>query len=65
MNALKKARKELKQTQMESAHNIGISYSMYTKMESGDKNPSIETMKKVAKYFNKTVDELFFTADSH
>ena len=65
MNALKDARKELGKTQIQAAQDIGISYSMYVKMELGDKNPSRETMKKTAKYFKKTVDELFFTEFNH
>lgn len=65
MNALKNARKELGKTQNEAARDIGISYSMYVKMELGDKNPSRETMNKTARYFKKTVDELFFTNFNH
>lgn len=65
MNALKDARKELGKTQVQAAQDIGISYSMYVKMELGDKNPSRETMNKTAKYFKKTVDELFFTQFNH
>ncbi|RXS45011.1 XRE family transcriptional regulator, partial [Lactiplantibacillus plantarum] len=38
---------------METAEGIGISYSMYTKMESGNKKPSIDTMRKTASYFGK------------
>lgn len=53
MNTLRKARQELKQTQVETAEGIGISYSMYTKMESGNKKPSIDTMRKTASYFGK------------
>lgn len=65
MNALRKARQELKQTQVETAKGIGISYSMYTKMESGNKKPSIDTMRKTASYFGKTVDEIFFAKIVH
>lgn len=61
MNAIKDARKELGKTQVQAAQDIGISYSMYAKIELGYRSPSRKTMEKMSKYFKKTVDELFFT----
>lgn len=61
MNTIRDARKELGKTQIQVAQDLGISYSMYVKIELGRRNPSIKTMKKMSNYFKKTVDELFFT----
>ncbi|OFA10797.1 HTH-type transcriptional regulator ImmR [Lentilactobacillus sunkii] len=60
MNNLKKERKRLGITQAEAAERSGISYSMYSQMESGFKDPSMSTMKKVSKLYQKSVDYLFF-----
>ena len=61
MNTIRDTRKELGKTQIQVAQDLGISYSMYVKIELGRRNPSIKTMKKMSNYFKKTVDELFFT----
>lgn len=60
MNPLREARNELKLTQPQAAKAIGISYSMLSKVESGDKKPSFDTIKKIVKFYGKTADELFF-----
>lgn len=65
MNPLKEARREKGLSQFESAKGIGISYSMLVKMENGSKSPSKKTMGKTAKFYGKTVDELFFTNFVH
>lgn len=61
MSAVKDAREKLGKTQIQVAQDIGISYSMYAKIELGYRSPSKKTMEKMSKYFKKTVDELFFT----
>jgi len=65
MNALKKARTEKQLTQKEASDSIGISYSMLSKMELGLKTPSKETMLKVANFYGKTIDSLFFADSVH
>lgn len=64
MNNLKKERNRLGLTQLEAAKQAGISYSMYTKMESGIKDPSMDTMKKIAKMYKRSVDYLFFDSST-
>jgi putative transcriptional regulator len=49
--------KNLTQGQVASA--VGISQSMYARIEAGDRSPRLETMAKLAKFFGVTVDWLF------
>ena len=65
MNPLQKARKEKGLSQINAAKGIGISYSMLAKVETGEKSPSKETMWKMARFYGKTVDELFFAQTVH
>lgn len=55
---LKKLRKTRGLTQEQAAVKIGISPSMYKKVESGERLGSYETLKKIADYFGVTVDFL-------
>ncbi len=48
-----KARKELNLTQKELAEKIGIQQSNISRLESGDYNPSLDFLKKVAKGLGK------------
>ena len=43
------------------AKEIGISYSMLSKIEDGIRKPSEDLKKQIAEYYGKTVDEIFFT----
>jgi putative transcriptional regulator len=56
-------------TQEQAAQDIGISRSMLAMMESGDRVGSYHTLKKVADYYGKSVEELFeqnfFNQDAH
>ena len=45
-------------SQKELAESIGVSDVMISMYEQGKKNPSLETISKIAKYFNVTVDYL-------
>ena len=46
-------------TQKELAQKSDVSFSMVSKLESGEKkNPSFDTLKKIAKALNVSVDEL-------
>lgn len=48
-------------TLRETAIQIGIPYSTYAMIEAGHRFPRRDLAIKIAKFYNKTVDELFFT----
>lgn len=60
MNKLISARKKKGLTQEEAAKSIGISYSMLTKLERGFRGASDKTKIKIAKFYNSSVQEIFF-----
>lgn len=47
-------------TQQQVADDIGISQSAYAMYETGQRMPSDEKKKKIADYYNRTVQSLFF-----
>lgn len=49
-----------KRTQAKVAADIGISQSTYAMYETGKRVPSDEKKRKIAKYFGKTVQYIFF-----
>jgi putative transcriptional regulator len=53
-------REELAMTQEELANQIGISQSMVALIESGRRDPRRQLKIKIAKYFNVTVEWLFY-----
>ena len=56
---IKKLRKKYKLSQEELAKKAGITYSTLIKIESGfNKNPTLETLVKVAKALEVGIDEL-------
>lgn len=55
---LKKLRIEQQKTQKEVAQAINITQFTYSNYEIGKTQPDIETLKKLAKYFHTTVDNL-------
>lgn len=57
---LVKERKKLGLTQREAAEKIGITQSMLAMLENGSRMGTDETKIKVAKFYNKTIDFLFF-----
>ncbi|EPC24547.1 Transcriptional regulator, Cro family [Lacticaseibacillus paracasei subsp. paracasei Lpp46] len=59
MNPIRKARMKKKMTQEEAAKSIGISYSMYAKIENGNRGASQKTMKRMADFFGESVDAFF------
>lgn len=61
---LKKLRKENKITQMQLANHLGFFHSAIVKWEKGICEPTFDTLIKIAKYFNVTVDYLLGTTDS-
>ena len=56
---IKKLRKLHKLSQEQLAHKAGITYSTLIKLESGaNKNPTIETVQKLANAFGVGLDEM-------
>lgn len=55
---LKQLRKKLKKTQEEVANELRIKKQNYQNYELGKREPDIETLCKLAKYFNCSLDEL-------
>lgn len=55
---LKKLRKEKKLSQKEVADAIGVARSTYTQYELGDSQPAYEILKKLAEFFDVSVDYL-------
>lgn len=55
---LKKLRIEQQKTQKEVAQAIDITQFTYSNYEIGKTQPDIETLKKLAKYFHTTIDNL-------
>ncbi|MFC1567028.1 helix-turn-helix domain-containing protein, partial [bacterium] len=56
---LKKYRKKISWSQQKLAEKAGLSYNAITKIEQGSaKNPTIQTIAKIADAFNVSIDEL-------
>jgi len=56
---VKQLRKKHNLSQEDLAKKAGITYSTLIKIESGaNKNPTLDTLKKISLAFNKTIDEL-------
>lgn len=49
-------------TQREVAESIGIAASTYSMYENGERVPSDSVKVKLANYFGKTVQEIFFSS---
>ena len=60
---LKKLRKERKLTQKDIATFLNISQPAYQQFESGKKKMNLETMEKLADYFNVSTDYLLGKTD--
>ncbi|MGX7074505.1 helix-turn-helix domain-containing protein [Falseniella ignava] len=60
---LKKLRKEGKLTQKDIATFLNISQPAYQQFESGKKKMNLETMEKLADYFNVSIDYLLGKTD--
>ena len=48
-------------TKQQVADALGISFSSYVKYERDERNPSDNTKRRIAKYFGKSVESIFFT----
>ena len=53
---LKQLRLQNKQTQIELAQAIGLSFSAISMYERGERKPDFETLEIIADYFNVTID---------
>lgn len=56
----KKRRVELKMMQMEVAEKADISNNFYSNIERGNTKPSVETVFKICKALNLSLDEIIF-----
>lgn len=54
-------RKKRGETQAEVAKSVGVSISSYNFYETGQRNPSDEVKKRIAKHFDRTVQFIFFS----
>lgn len=64
MKNLKKIRLERKLTQEELADYINVSKSTYSRYESGTTEPDMDTLNKLADFFNVSVDYLLGREES-
>ena len=49
-----------KKSQRKVAEDLGISFSSYVKYERNERVPRDDTKVKIAKYFHKSVQDIFF-----
>ncbi len=61
---LVKCREKLGFSKQETARRVGVSQPAYLRYESGDRNPSIQVIKEIAKVLNTSVDYLIDITDS-
>ena len=59
MNNFKTLRKKLNKTQLEVAKDLNLAQTTYAGYENGKAQPNLETMIRLANYFNTTLDYLF------
>lgn len=60
---LKTARERKGISQKEIAENIGVAKSTYSLYESGNREPNVQTIKKIADFLNISADELLGIED--
>ena len=58
MNAIKSIRESKNLTQKQVAESCNLSKSVYSRYESGERNPSIKAAKAIAKALDCSIDEL-------
>jgi transcriptional regulator with XRE-family HTH domain len=49
----------------EVAAAIGVSVSSYTKYERNERNPGDDIKRDIARFFGRSVQEIFFATDEH
>lgn len=65
MNRLKEFRKKHGLTAKQLAEKVGSSRSNISMIEIGLRKADIELAKRIADFFNTTIEEIFFADDSH
>lgn len=65
INRLKECREKIGISKHETARRIGISQPAYLRYESGDRKPSLQTTKEIAKVLNTSVDYLVGESDDN
>jgi transcriptional regulator with XRE-family HTH domain len=63
-NRMKDRRKSLKYTQEQFAEVIGISASSYTRIENAFQKPSLDTLIRIARHLDLSLDYLVFGAEN-
>ncbi len=58
-NLVEELRKEKQEKQEDLANSVGVSRQTIISIEKGKYNPSILLAFKIAKHFNKTIEEVF------
>jgi len=64
-NIVEKERTNLKITQEDLAQAIGVTRQTIIAIEKGNYTPSVALALKIANYFNKSVESLFFLDEEH
>lgn len=59
MLRLKELRNEMNVTQQQISEYLGVSRPTYTRYENGEREPSLEMIKKLARFFQVSIDCLF------
>ena len=65
INRLKECREKIGISKQEAARRIGISQPAYLRYESGDRKPSLQTTKEIARVLNTSVDYLVGNSDDN
>ncbi|MGB2561818.1 helix-turn-helix transcriptional regulator [Leuconostoc mesenteroides] len=63
LNNLEKLRKEHKVSQQEFAQYLGVTRQTISSLENGRYNPSILLAMKIARYFGKSVEDIFIYSE--
>ena len=65
INRLKECREKIGISKQEAARRIGISQPAYLRYESGDRKPSLQNTKEIARVLNTSVDYLVGNSDDN
>lgn len=60
-NKIKELRTEKGVTQIEISNFLGITNDYFSMIERGERSPGFKLSKKIADYFDATIDEIFFS----
>lgn len=64
-NRLRELRNGAGVNQKELAEHVGITQQQISNIENGSVYPSLTVAKKLAVYFDKSIDDIFFTRESN